>query len=151
MNYDIWGSWDSTVGPNAPLDDSCAADKQGSAMSAVKAWTSAGFPANKIILGVASYGHSFHVNRSDALDGSGNIKLYAPFDKSQESAASGVDVCGNPNNASTIIDFGGLITGGFLTDNGTAASGIDYIFDNCSQTVRVLHAQCPYLSDHRST
>ena len=48
MNYDIWGSWSNTVGPNAPLDDSCAAVQAGSATSAVKAWTGAGFPASKV-------------------------------------------------------------------------------------------------------
>lgn len=48
MNYDIWGSWSSTVGPNAPLNDSCAPTQDGSAVSAVKAWTSAGFPADQV-------------------------------------------------------------------------------------------------------
>src|SRR5947208_3044218 len=106
MNYDIWGSWDTTVGPNAPLNDSCAAplNQQGSAVSAVKAWTTAGFPADKIILGVAAYGNSFHVNTSSALDAYGNLVPYPPFDKSQQpagdkwnSTTTGVDVCGNPN------------------------------------------------------
>ncbi|KAG1744097.1 uncharacterized protein EDB91DRAFT_210501 [Suillus paluster] len=62
MNYDIWGSWFPTVGPNALLNDTCAssANQQGSAVSAVKAWTDAGMPANEIVLGVASYGHSSH-------------------------------------------------------------------------------------------
>ena len=144
MNYDIWGSWSSSVGPNAPLDDSCAStgDQDGSAMSAVKAWSAAGFPAKQMILGVASYGHSFHVEKSSALDGSGNIQLYPPFDKSQQPAgdkwdgtAGGVDQCGNPNVVGGVYDFWGLIDGGFLTNNGTAANGIDYTFDNCSQTV----------------
>ena len=111
-------------------------------MSAVKAWTTAGFPANKIILSIASYGHSFHVEANSALDASGNLKLYPPFDKSQQPAATGggVDVCGNPNVVGNgdSFNFWGLIDGGFLTTNGTAASGIDYIFDNCSQTVRAL-------------
>jgi chitinase len=148
MNYDIWGSWDSTVGPNSPLNDSCAPSQEGSAVSAVKAWTAAGFPSNKIILGVASYGHSFHVNQSDALDASGNIKLYAPFNNSLQpagdkwdSTASGVDVCGNPNVVGGIFEFWGLIDGGFLTENGTAANGIYYTFDNCSETVRILRTQ----------
>ncbi|KAI0263099.1 glycoside hydrolase [Gloeopeniophorella convolvens] len=141
MNYDIWGPWSSTVGPNAPLDDSCASSPEGSAMSAVKAWSGAGFPANQIILGVASYGHSFHVDSSSAVDASGALQFDAPFDKSQQpagdkwdSTAGGVDQCGNPNVVGGIFDFWGLIDGGFLTDNGTAASGIDYSFDNCSQT-----------------
>ncbi|KAI0305234.1 chitinase [Multifurca ochricompacta] len=141
MNYDVWGSWSASVGPNAPLDDSCASSPEGSAKSAVKAWTSAGFPAKKIILGVASYGHSFHVASSNAVDATGNIQLYAPFDKSQQPAgdkwddtAGGVDVCGNPNVVGGIFDFWGLIDGGFLKQDGTAASGIKYTFDNCSQT-----------------
>jgi chitinase len=50
MAYDIWGSWSNGVGPNAPLNDSCApSDKQaGSAASAVSAWTEAGFPAEQV-------------------------------------------------------------------------------------------------------
>jgi len=61
MNYDVWGPWFSTVGPNAPLNDAYAAhaNQQGSAVSAVKAWSDAGMPVNKILLGVASYGYSY--------------------------------------------------------------------------------------------
>jgi chitinase len=144
MNYDVSGSWSATVGPNAPLNDSCAptTDQDGSAVSAVNAWTTAGFPPNQIILGVASYGHSFYVNQSSAIDASGNIQLYAPFDKSRtppgdlwDSTAGGTDECGNPNVVGGLQDFWGLIDGGFLTSNGTVASGIEYTFDNCSQTV----------------
>jgi chitinase len=132
------------VGPNAPLYDTCApaADQEGSAVSAVKAWSTAGFPPNRTILGVASFGYSFHVNQSGALDASGNINLYAPFDKSQQPKgdewdypAGSVDVCGNPNVVG-IFDFWGLIDGGFLLYDGTVANGIDYYFDNCSRTVR---------------
>ncbi|KAG2366212.1 glycoside hydrolase superfamily, partial [Suillus spraguei] len=70
MNYDVWGPWATNVGPNAPLNDTCAPPehRQGSAVSAIKAWTAAGMPINKIVLGVASYGHSFWVSPSDAFD-----------------------------------------------------------------------------------
>ena len=145
MNYDVWGPWSNGVGPNAPLNDSCAptTDQEGSAVSAVKAWSTAGFPANHIILGVASYGHSFRVNQSSALDASSNINLYVPFNKSQQPAgdkwddtAGGVDECGNPNVVGGIFDFWGLIDAGFLLCDGTVASGIEYTFDNCSRTVR---------------
>jgi chitinase len=144
MNYDIWGSWSSSVGPNAPLNDSCAptTDQEGSAVSAVVAWTAAGMPANQIILGVPAYGHSFSVNQADALDASGNIQLYAPFNKGQQppgdkwdSTAGGTDECGNPNVVGGLFDFWGLIDAGFLTSDGTAASGIDCTWDSCSQTV----------------
>ncbi|KAA1466348.1 glycoside hydrolase family 18 protein [Dentipellis sp. KUC8613] len=58
MNYDIWGS-SSNPGPNAPLSDACHNSTQpgASADAAVRAWTAAGFPPNKLVLGVPSYGY----------------------------------------------------------------------------------------------
>ncbi|KAI0701975.1 glycoside hydrolase [Cytidiella melzeri] len=121
MDYDIWGSWSTSVGPNAPLDDSCAAvDKQqGSAMSAVDAWTGAGFPASQLLLGVASYGHGYHVNQDVAFDGtqsqpmalsvlasnadSGSqpagtkpIAAYPSFDSSQQTMGDSWDIYSPP-------------------------------------------------------
>ncbi|KAI0287685.1 glycoside hydrolase superfamily [Russula brevipes] len=134
MNYDIWGSWSSSVGPNAPLNDTCSPSPQGSAVSAVRDWSNAGFPRNQTILAP-----------SDALDSSGNVKLYPPFNKSQQPAgdkwdatAGGVDECGNANTVGGVFNFWGLIDGGFLTTDGTAASAIDHTFDDCGQTVRRL-------------
>ncbi|KAI0000659.1 chitinase [Russula compacta] len=141
MNYDVYGSFSSDVGPNSPLRDSCAPSPQGSAESGVKAWTDAGFPRHKILLGVAGYGHSFHVNSSSAYNSSSKIHPYVPFNKSQQpagdkwdSTAGDTDQCGNPTVVGGIFDFWGLIDAGFLTANGTAAPGIDYTFDNCSRT-----------------
>ncbi|KAF8605404.1 glycoside hydrolase [Ceratobasidium sp. AG-I] len=58
MNYDVWGA-SSTPGPNAPLRDGCHNSTQpdASAAASVKAWSSAGFPANQITLGLPSYGY----------------------------------------------------------------------------------------------
>jgi len=134
MNFDVWGGFSTTVGPNAPLNDSCvppAAYQQGSAVSAVRAWTTAGFPANQIILGVPSYGHSFSVNQSDALDASGNIKLFPPFNKGDQPAGDNLD-----GPASGIFDFWGLIVAGFLRSDGTPSNEVYSTFDNCSMTVR---------------
>ena len=148
MNYDVWGSWSPTVGPNAPLNDTCASpsNQQGSAVSAVNAWTKAGFPHNKIIIGIAGYGHSFSVKQSDALDASGKLNLYPPFNKTQQPAgdkwdgtAVGVDACGNPNVVGGIFNFWGLIDAGFLKDNGKPSCEIYHTFDECSKTVRALH------------
>ena len=101
MNYDIWGSWSSSVGPNAPLADACApaADQQGSAMSAVAAWTSAGFPKKKILLGVSGYGHGFSVPSTAAFQNN-SLAPYPPFNKTNQpegdswAGAAGPDVCG---------------------------------------------------------
>ena len=145
MNYDVWGSWSPDVGPNAPLNDSCspAAKQQGSAVSAVNSWSKAGFPLSQMILGVPSYGHSFHVNHRSAIDESGNMKLYARFDKSQQPAGDkwdstpgAVDECGNPTVTGGLFNFWGLIDAGFLQSDGTVAKGIKYGFDDCSMTVR---------------
>ncbi|OBZ70066.1 Chitinase-3-like protein 2 [Grifola frondosa] len=64
MNYDAWGS-SSSPGPNAPLSDGCYNSTQDSAnaFSAMQAWTAAGFPASKLVLGVPSYGY---ISRSSA-------------------------------------------------------------------------------------
>ncbi|KAJ6572049.1 glycoside hydrolase family 18 protein [Mycena capillaripes] len=143
MAYDVWGSWSDTVGPNAPLNDSCASavHQDGSAVSAVNAWTAANFPANQITLGVASYGHSFRVAPSAALSEDNSIALYPDFDASAQPMGSAdtpgdtsKDPCGNPNGVSGVFTFSGLISSGFLDSTGTAAAGIDYTFDSCSQT-----------------
>jgi len=149
MNYDVWGSWSATTGPNAPLDDACApaAAQQGSATGAVKAWSAAKFPEDQILLGVASYGHSWSVAPTAAVDGSGNVVFYAPFDKASQpagdswDAAPGTDQCGAATPQGGIWDFWGLIQGGFLTTSGDPAPGIVGGFDNCSQTPVVYNAQ----------
>ena len=59
MNYDVWGA-SSTPGPNAPLNicaDSDSDQPEANAVNAVASWMSAGMPASKIMLGVASYGY----------------------------------------------------------------------------------------------
>jgi chitinase len=157
MNYDVWRSISNSVGPNAPLNDSCApaSSQNGSAVSAVQAWKNAEFPVYQMILGVPAYGHSFRVKQSDALDASGDIKLFVPFNKTDQPAgdkwdgngtAVDVDVCGNPNVVGGVFDFWGLIDAGFLYSNGTpsSASGIYSTFDECSQTVRALHPHRNY-------
>lgn len=142
MNYDIWGSWSSAVGPNAPLNDTCAppADQMGSAVSAVKAWTAAGMPANQIVLGVAAYGHSFSVSPDDAFSGN-ELVAYPKFNASNQPLGDAwddtgsVDACGVHQGPGGTFDFWGLVDGGFLTTEGYPASGIYYRYDECSQTV----------------
>ncbi|KAI5117392.1 hypothetical protein M0805_007783 [Coniferiporia weirii] len=144
MNYDIWGSWSSAAGPNAPLNDTCApsADQQGSAVSAVAAWNAAGMPLAQIALGVASYGHSFAVNTSSAFSNGSTTELaaYPPFDNNVFPVgdawddAPGVDVCGVFENQGGLWDFWGLIGAGLLDKNGSVAEGVPSRFDECSKT-----------------
>lgn len=136
MNYDVWGSdAGDVVGPNAPLRDACAPkdDQQGSAVSAVKSWNSAGIPNNQIVLGVASYGHSFHVDNKDAFDCfPGELAAYPKFVTSKQPIGDDWDEPGNPEG---LYNYWGLIDSGFLNCDGSPAPGIAKRFDDCSQTV----------------
>ncbi|ESK83904.1 glycoside hydrolase family 18 protein [Moniliophthora roreri MCA 2997] len=142
MNYDVWGPWSSSVGPNAPLNDACAApaNQQGSAVSAVKAWTKAGMPAEKIVLGVPAYGHAFTVKKEDAFEKGSTSKLapYPPFDKNSHPNGDkwddkpGKDVCGNEQPAGGIFTFQGMIDNGYLKEDGSPK--VASRFDDCSKT-----------------
>ncbi len=61
MAYDIHGYTDKYTDHNAPLYGSAAASPQfvWSADQAVKAWTGAGFPKTKLVMGVPFYGHRY--------------------------------------------------------------------------------------------
>ncbi|OJA17532.1 hypothetical protein AZE42_11931 [Rhizopogon vesiculosus] len=143
MNYDVWGPWFSTVGPNAPLNDTCAAhaNQQGSAVSAVKAWSDAGMPVNKIVLGVASYGYSYSVSPSDAfVSHTKTLAAYPAFNASNQPLGDawdntgGLDVCGVYEAQGGTFNFWGLVDGGFLTEKGVPVGDIYYRYDDCSQT-----------------
>ncbi|KAF8969395.1 endochitinase [Flammula alnicola] len=144
MNYDIWGPWSATVGPNAPLNDTCtsAQNQAGSAVSAVQKWKKAGIPVNQIVLGVAAYGHSFQVPKANAFKSGSTTTLapYPSFDANAHPAgdswddAAGLDVCGNPQTAGGDIDFWGMIELGYLNADGTPKENLPFRFDSCSQT-----------------
>ncbi|KIJ24924.1 glycoside hydrolase family 18 protein [Sphaerobolus stellatus SS14] len=95
----------------------------GSGVSAVAKWTAAGMPANKIVLGVGAYGHSYGYNQS----------IFTPYANS--TSKSHGDKWADPTGDTR--DFFSLIDGGFLTESGKPMDGIQYVFDNCSQTAYV--------------
>ncbi|KAI9594749.1 glycoside hydrolase [Syncephalis fuscata] len=59
MAYDVYGSWSSTTGPNAPFDPAKSGNEPPvSFTTAAKAWSDAKFPREKIVMGLAFYGRS---------------------------------------------------------------------------------------------
>jgi chitinase len=147
MNYDEFGQWSTNAGPNAALDDSCALPKtqQGSATGAVKAWTAAGVPAGKLVLGVPTYGRAYNVNTTTAFTSVSSTQLalfpaFSPWALGPNETAP-TDGCGNAASKDVIYTFAQLVQDGFLAPDGTPMDGMAYKFDGCSQT--------PFLYDAR--
>ncbi|KAF9303874.1 hypothetical protein BGZ74_002892 [Mortierella antarctica] len=77
MAYDIMGSWSATTGPNAPFNNGPAglAD-QYSFTQSIDAWTSAGFPLDKLVVGTAFYGRS--LTATVDMNAANPATMYAP-------------------------------------------------------------------------
>ncbi|KIY49336.1 glycoside hydrolase family 18 protein [Fistulina hepatica ATCC 64428] len=112
MNYDVWGASENP-GPNAPLYDACHNSSQpdASAVAGYNAWTSAGFPASKLVLGVPSYGY---ISKSSA------------------------DHLRTHEDADTQVEFRNLVISGTLVRSSTGqfvgGNGFTRYWDNCSST-----------------
>jgi chitinase len=75
MTYDIHGTWDNYTDFNAPLyeNNDITEHYKWSVDSAVQAWAAAGFPLEKLMLGIPFYGYIFgSVNDYD-------LGLYQPY------------------------------------------------------------------------
>jgi chitinase len=128
MNYDVWGS-SADPGPNAPLADSCGNSRQpgASAAAAVRAWTAAGVPSSKLVLGLPSYGY---------LQRSANTVLH--------DRRSGMLVLTNADGGSDSgqLQFRTLVAAGALEHFGATAvpqafmgaQGFERMWDACSST-----------------
>ncbi|KAL0066347.1 hypothetical protein AAF712_006606 [Marasmius tenuissimus] len=150
MAYDIWGPWLSAVGPNGPLNDTCASvpNQQGSGISAVTQWHKAGIPHEKILLGLPAYGHAYKVKKADAFKNGSETELipYPRFDANGRPAGDRwddpegkIDPCGVKNPAGGIFSYWGLIENGFLDKDGTPK--YPNRFDDCSKGAFVYNPQ----------
>lgn len=152
MNYDIKSTPLTGAGPNSPLDDNCASLKcqYGSAQSAVTAWTGAGMPKDRIVLGAPMYGRSYRVPRNAAFSDNSNTTLasFPPYDMNDRPTGDrwngdgGLDVCGAYQAPEGTYAFRSLVDHGFLDVDGSAAQEMTYRYDQCSDT--------PYVYDPKS-
>ncbi|KII95055.1 glycoside hydrolase family 18 protein [Plicaturopsis crispa FD-325 SS-3] len=131
MNYDVWGS--STMpGPNAPLSDGCGNSTQpgSNAVSAYGAWTNAGFPANKLVLGVPSYGY---VSKSKATGLRQRSSHHQLARRAVHVANDDGSMTDGQVQVRSLISQGALIrTGGPQQFGG--AHGFTRYWDGCSST-----------------
>ncbi|KAJ7172821.1 glycoside hydrolase family 18 protein [Mycena crocata] len=144
MLYDTWDPSTGLTGPNSPLESCAGHTFPATVASALQAWTNASFPVNKILLCLATYGHSFNVSAANAKTGEfaqlnvrANITGTQPLGSSDSLTGDmGIDPCGTPYTVSGVSTFAGLIAAGYLGANGSATSvaGVDYVYDECSKT-----------------
>ncbi|KZV89515.1 glycoside hydrolase family 18 protein [Exidia glandulosa HHB12029] len=157
MNYDVWGA-SSTPGPNAPLGNLCGTSKQpqANAQAAFSQWTKAGFPANKLFLGLPLYGYvskSTKTTISNSFAPTSELDA-APFAAMAEDEDAVFLDGAHPRNKDADteihaeasltgwygqqIPFGKLVSSGALKKNAdgtySAAGGFTRGWDNCSTT-----------------
>ena len=88
------------------------------------------FPCEQDRTWCSQFGHSFTVTPSNAIDRSGNLTSQPAFTKNPPTST--VDQCGNLEATSDALTFTALISGGFLSDDGTPARGLNHRFDRCT-------------------
>ncbi|KAJ1777544.1 hypothetical protein LPJ77_002768 [Coemansia sp. RSA 2523] len=87
MAYDYFGSWSDYTAPNAPLVD--VPFYAGSFRNTTEAWLQAGWPAEKMVAGLAFYGHSSIVSTDMSTN---TTNQYVPINNhtSLEGPVSGI-------------------------------------------------------------
>ncbi|TFK20651.1 glycoside hydrolase [Coprinopsis marcescibilis] len=144
MGYDINGLWSTPAGANAPLK-TCPGRTGGSVEKAVDDWVAAGFPADKLVLGVPFYARSYIIPKESVIQNDVLTTFNPAFDRATmppvfgeretlETIAQTLE-CGQPaETPSGIFTFNGLIATGYLNVSGEAAPGVFYAFDDCTET-----------------
>lgn len=128
MNYDVFSVGDP--GPNAPLSDGCGTSsmKHANAYAAVSAWTTAGMPADQIMLGIAAYGYLYKSSASRLRTRRRGIEPRA--------SVTVLNPNGWPEGGQ--VNFASLISQGALARDETGkwvgAGGFTREWDDCSST-----------------
>ncbi|KAG0197421.1 hypothetical protein BGX33_000685 [Mortierella sp. NVP41] len=76
MAYDIMGSWSATTGGNAPFGTPSPPGEPFSVVQSINSWRSAGWPADKLVMGTAFYGRALTATVN--MDTQVPITMYAP-------------------------------------------------------------------------
>lgn len=146
MNYDVWGS-SSNPGPNAPLANLCGNSTQpvASAAGGVKAWTGAGMPRNKILLGVPFYGYinksskrtltQRDLNDSSSRHASSQSKRAATSVKGSDGSSSSGQI-----NFSSLVEQKALVKDS-STGEFNQGTGWTKYWDDCSDTPYLANGQ----------
>ncbi|KAI8058101.1 glycoside hydrolase superfamily [Syncephalis plumigaleata] len=141
MAYDINGSWGTTTGPNAPFKHPTAGGDPLSFTQSANAWISAGFPKEKILMGLPFYGRSARAT----VAASANAKtMYMPqlkpVPKGDRDDAPWAEPCpGAPQVLSGIWKWKNMREEGLLTTASKAGVGWERHWDNETKTPWLLN------------
>ncbi|KAA1066568.1 hypothetical protein PGT21_033796 [Puccinia graminis f. sp. tritici] len=147
MAYDLYSpSSGELAGPNAPMFDTCNdPEVKFSVDQAIKTWTSTGFPAAQILLGLPAYGYKYTMPNSELtptnFSGQSNLTslFFSKFDKSAapaptESSTAGPTTCGGEEDGHTWL-YKDLVACGMLSADGSQGlKGFTRHYDHCSRT-----------------
>ncbi|KAG0151049.1 hypothetical protein CROQUDRAFT_37360 [Cronartium quercuum f. sp. fusiforme G11] len=147
MAYDIYLPLVTpVVGPGAPLFDTCNdAGYKFSVAQSIETWTSTGFPASQILLGIPAYGYQYVLPSSTLnsthFSGTGNASslFFGSIEKASQAqqvknVAPTPTGCDSPLEGGNFI-FKDLLTCGYLSpDASHGLGGFERHFDNCTQT-----------------
>ncbi|KAJ2844629.1 hypothetical protein J3B02_004912, partial [Coemansia erecta] len=135
MQYDINGGWNADTGPNAPLNFETGKGLQASFVSAIDAWTKAGWPASQLTAGIAFYGRSTIAKEDMTKDPTNQYQpqeSVVPLGDSED--APWYDVCAGTTANSGVWMWKHLRDQGVLISPSTAAAPWVRQWDPVSQT-----------------
>lgn len=129
-----------TPGPNAPLFDGCGNSTQpdANAVAAVDSWKDAGFPVQKLVLGVPSYGYTSMSNATSL-----RTRRNERFIKARTDGPAGtVKIASEEGSSDGSVQFRELVKQGALARSTTVdgeivyngAGGFVRNWDECSAT-----------------
>ncbi|KAJ2745595.1 hypothetical protein GGI20_002030 [Coemansia sp. BCRC 34301] len=136
MQYDINGGWADTTGPNAPFNFEEGKGLQASFVSAIDAWTEAGWPASQLTAGFGFYGRSTTATQDMTKDPKNQyqpqIKDKVPLGDSDD--APWADKCAGTTSNSGMWKWANLRSQGVLTSPTKAAAPWVRQWDEVSKT-----------------
>ncbi|KAJ2482222.1 hypothetical protein IWW56_001243 [Coemansia sp. RSA 2131] len=135
MAYDINGPWNQETGPNAPFNYEASKGTPLSFVSAIDAWTNAGWPANQLVAGLGFYGRSTRAQNDMRRDSMNQYQPQlhdVPLGDSED--APWYDKCAQITSASGTWQWKHLRDQGVLTSPNAAAAPWVRQWDSVSQT-----------------
>ncbi|KAJ2745594.1 hypothetical protein GGI20_002029 [Coemansia sp. BCRC 34301] len=135
MAYDINGPWNSDTGPNAPLNFEAGKGTPLSLVSAIDAWTGAGWPAKQLVAGLGFYGRSTTAQQDMTRDVQNQYQPQlheVPLGDAED--APWYDACARSTSASGTWQWKSLRGQGVLTSAGVAAAPWIRQWDSVTRT-----------------